>query len=102
MMLLAVLQLAVPTIAVAADAAATSASIGAHGHVEATTGTSCNRVHDAECVFCQFLSTGAAPSASPAADMPLLAPVTPAMGKLASPCRAAVHGIASPRAPPVV
>ena len=102
MMLWAVLQLAVPTIAVAADAAATSASIGAHAHVEATTGASCIRVHDAECVFCQFLSTGAAPSASPVPEMPPVAQVAPAMPELAAPRRASVHGIASPRAPPVV
>lgn len=102
MMLWAVLQLAVPTVAVAADAAATSASIEARPHVEATTDASCIRVHDAECVFCQFLSTGAAPSASPVPEMPPVAKVAPAMAELASPRRAAVHGIASPRAPPAV
>lgn len=102
MMLWAVLQLAVPTIAVAADAAATSASIGAHAHVEATTDASCIRVHDAECVFCQFLSTGAAPTANPVPEMPAVAKVAPAMAELASPRHAAVHGIASPRGPPAV
>ena len=65
MMVWAVLQLAAPTLAVVADAAATTASAGAHAHVEARSDGSCARVHDAECVFCQFLSTGATPAAPP-------------------------------------
>jgi hypothetical protein len=101
MMLWAVLQLAVPTLAVSADAAATSASIGAHAHIEATTGASCIRVHDAECVFCQFLSNGASPAASPVPDMPAVAQVATAVEELAAPRRAAMRGIAIPRAPPV-
>ena len=65
MMVWAVLQLAVPTIAVVADSAATTVSAGAHAHVESRSDASCVRVHDAECVFCQFLATGAAPAGSP-------------------------------------
>ena len=101
-LLWAVLQLAVPTLAVAADAAATSASIGAHAHVEATTDKSCIRVHDAECVFCQFLSAGAAPAASPVPDLPTIIEIPQAFEELAAPRRAAMRGVAIPRAPPAV
>jgi hypothetical protein len=101
-LLWAVLQLAVPTMAVAADAAATSASVGAYAHVEATTGTSCIRVHDAECIFCQFLSTGAAPAASPVPDIPVVVAIPQAFEELAAPRRGALRGIAVPRAPPAV
>ncbi|MFL5560602.1 MAG: hypothetical protein ACJ79K_03920 [Gemmatimonadaceae bacterium] len=101
-MLWAVLQLAVPTLAVSADAVATTASIGAHAHVEATTDASCIRVHDAECVFCQFLATGAAPAASPVPDVPGVVDVAQAFDELAAPHRGALRGIANPRAPPAV
>jgi hypothetical protein len=101
-LLWAVLQLAVPTLAVAADAAATSASVGTHAHIEASTDANCIRVHDAECVFCQFLSTGAAPAASPVPDLPAVVAVAQAFEELAAPRRAAMRGIAVPRAPPAV
>jgi hypothetical protein len=101
-MLWAVLQLAVPTLAVAADAAATTASIGARSHIEATSDASCARVHDAECVFCQFLATGAAPAASPVPDLPGVVDVAQAFDELAAPHRGALRGIANPRAPPAV
>lgn len=101
-LLWAVLQLAVPTLAVAADAAATAASIGAHAHIEATTDASCIRVHDAECVFCQFLSAGAAPAASPVPDLPAIIEIAQASEELAAPRRAAMRGVAIPRAPPAV
>src|SRR6476646_8740750 len=87
MMLWAVLQLAVPPLAVAADAVATAESRGAHAHVEATSDASCARVHDAECVFCQFLSAGAAPAASPVPDLPAPAQVAQAAEELMTPRR---------------
>jgi hypothetical protein len=101
MMLWAVLQLAVPPLAVAADAVATAESRGAHAHVEATSDASCTRVHDAECVFCQFLSAGAAPAGSPVPDLPATVHVAQAEKELAAPRRVALRGIAGPRAPPV-
>lgn len=102
MMLWAVLQLAAPALAVAADAAATAASRGAHAHVEARGDASCVRVHDAECVFCQLLSAGAAAAASPVPDLPPVADVAQAVEELAAPRRAVLRGIAVPRAPPAV
>ena len=100
MMLWAVLQLAVPPLAVAADAVATAESRGAHAHVEATSGASCTRVHDAECVFCQFLSAGAAPAASPVPDLPTPPQVAQAAEELTTPRRVILRGVAVPRAPP--
>ena len=102
MMLWAVLQLAVPPLAVAADAVATAESRGAHAHVEATSDASCVRVHDAECVFCQFLSAGAAPAASPVPDLPPAVHVAQAERELTSPRRVTLRGIAVPRAPPAL
>ena len=102
MMLWVVLQLAVPPLAVAADAAATAESRGAHAHVEATSDASCVRVHDAECVFCQFLSAGAAPAASPVPDVPPAVHVAQAESELAAPRRESLRGIAAPRAPPAL
>ena len=102
MLLWAVLQLAVPPLAVAADAIATAESRGAHAHVEATSDASCARVHDAECVFCQFLSAGAAPAASPVPDLPAPPQVAQAVAELTAPRRAALRGIAIPRAPPAL
>ena len=102
MMLWAVLQLAVPPLAVAADAVATAESRGAHAHVEATSDANCVPVHDTECVFCQFLSAGAAPAGSPVPDLPPAAQVAQAERELATPRRESLRGIAVPRAPPAV
>lgn len=99
-MIWGVLQLAVPPLAVVADAAATTASVGAHAHVEAHSGAGCARVHDAECVFCQFLSTGATTAeATTGAAMPIVMQQTirfsPAM-----PDADDALDITLPRAPP--
>jgi hypothetical protein len=102
MMLWAVLQLAAPTAAATADAQATAASAGAHAHVEARTGANCVRVHDTECVFCQFLSMGASPAASPIPDLPPVAQVALAAAELVAPHRGTLRGIAVPRGPPAV
>ena len=101
MMLWAVLQLAVPPLAVAADAAATAESRGAHAHVEATSDASCSRVHDAECVFCQFLSAGAAAgSATVAGADPVVGEPAIALDFVA-PEPGATRGALLPRAPPI-
>ena len=101
MMLWAVLQLAVPTIAVVADTAATTASAGAHAHVESRSDASCVRVHGAECVFCQLLSSGAAPAGF-AIVAPIVAIVTQGSGFSAvMPDVGGTRGVALPRAPPL-
>jgi hypothetical protein len=102
MMFWAVLQLAAPTVAASADAVATAASAGAHAHIEARTSSNCVRVHDTECVFCQFLSMGATKAASPIPEVPVVAQVARAADELAAPHRATLRGVAIPRAPPAV
>lgn len=101
MMLWAVLQLAAPTVAVVADTAATTASAGAHAHVESKSDASCARVHGAECVFCQLLATGAA-AAGHAIAVPAAALVTQENGVPAAiPDVGAPRGVSLPRAPPL-
>ena len=100
MMVWAVLQLAAPTVAATADAQATAASAEAHAHIEGRTGANCIRVHDTECVFCQFLSMGASPATSPIPDLPPIAQVAHVAAELVAPRRSAPRGIANPRAPP--
>ena len=101
MMFWAVLQLAVPTVAVLADSAATAASVGAHAHVESRSDASCVRVHDAECVFCQLLSSGAA-----ATGLAIVAPIAAIARQEngfspAIPDFGGTSGVSFPRAPPL-
>ena len=97
-----VLQLGAPAIAASADAVAAAASVTAHAHVESRTGATCVRVHDAECVFCQFLSTGATLSRTAPAAVPVATRFAWAPTDLATPRTATLGGTAHPRAPPTV
>lgn len=100
MLLCAVLQLAVPPLAVAADAVATAESRGARAHVESTSDASCARVHDAECVFCQFLSAGAAPVGSPVPAPEAIIRHQVIAVEIDSPLIGEAGGVPLPRAPP--
>ena len=60
--LCAALQLALPGVAALADGLASRTSVHATAHVESATERDCVRVHETDCVFCQFLSTSAAPA----------------------------------------
>lgn len=101
MMLWAVLQLAAPGVAASADAVASAANVSVHAHVEAKTGSTCVRVHDTECVFCQFLSMGAAPVASAVPRWAAVVRIGDPTGEPETPRRAAMRGVSNPRAPPV-
>lgn len=57
----AVLQLLVPAFATAADARAEAESRGAYAHVEAHGTASCPRAHEADCIVCRLIASGAAP-----------------------------------------
>ena len=57
----AVLQLLVPAFATVADARAETESRGAHAHVEAHGTSACPRAHEADCIVCRLLASGAAP-----------------------------------------
>ncbi|HEX8850889.1 MAG TPA: hypothetical protein VF761_15265 [Gemmatimonadaceae bacterium] len=66
-LLCAALQLALPGVAALADGLASRTSVHATAHIESGTERDCVRVHETDCVFCQFLST----SASPACTRPI-------------------------------
>jgi hypothetical protein len=100
-MLWAVLQLGAPAIAASADADATLAAAGARAHVEGGATSSCIRIHDTECVFCQYLAVGASPAAGRAHELPAIAQVAAPAPELGAPHRVSLRGIAIPRAPPL-
>jgi hypothetical protein len=57
----AVLQLLVPAFATVADARAETESRRVHAHVEAHGTSACPRAHEADCIVCRLLASGAAP-----------------------------------------
>ena len=59
--LAAVLQLLVPAFATVADARAETESRGARAHIEAHGTSACPRAHEADCIVCRLLASGAAP-----------------------------------------
>lgn len=63
-LILAALQFAVPGLAALADGLAARTSAHATAHIESGTERDCVRVHESDCVFCQFLSTSAAPASA--------------------------------------
>ena len=65
-LIFAALQLVVPGVAALADGLASRTSVHATAHVESGTERDCVRVHETDCVFCQYLSASASPSAGPA------------------------------------
>ena len=99
----AVLQFALPGVALLADARLERASLEAPGsHVESGSSTDCPPVHRDECALCHVLSRAAQPSAG--AALPAIAEVV--RPSAASPTeRFASRGAASasrPRAPPAI
>lgn len=94
------LQLGLPGVAAVADALEMRAGAGARAHVEDTSGANCVRVHDAECVFCQLLSTsGTAPGSLAHGD--LMVAVEPGWHAEPSAPRFSSERVAPlPRAPP--
>ena len=72
-LLWAALQLALPGVAALADGVSSRTSVHATAHVESSTERACIRVHEADCVFCQFLSVGGTPAGARAARLPAIA-----------------------------
>lgn len=99
----AILQLALPGVASLADAVASRTSVHAVAHVEGSTERDCVRVHEADCVFCQFLSAPSTPAATTPVAAALLTPrALVAAGSVDQPRAPPRDGTASPRAPPLV
>jgi hypothetical protein len=94
-------QIALPTVAVVADASASAAGLAAHAHVEDRSHRACVPVHSADCVLCQYLNGLATPAngALPAAEIALVA--TPPARAFVEPRAVELRGLSNPRAPPV-
>ena len=102
-LLWAVLQFALPGVALVADARFERASLAAVGsHVESGTSEDCPPVHRDECAPCQVLSRFAHPAG--AAELPAIAEVVrPSAAAPVEPQAARAAAAASlPRAPPSV
>jgi hypothetical protein len=100
MLLWAALQLALPGVASLADAIASRDGASATVHIEDASGASCVRVHDTECVFCQFLTACASPAGSPAPEFVAAARAESLETGGLAPGLDARHGALLPRAPP--
>jgi hypothetical protein len=99
----AVLQFALPGVALVADARLERASLEAAGsHVESGTSEDCPPVHRDECALCQVLSRFAQPGEAP--ELPAIAEVVrPSAAAPVEPHAARGAASASlPRAPPSV
>jgi len=102
-LLWAVLQFALPGVALVADARLERASLEAAGsHVESGTSEDCPPVHRDECALCQVLSRFAQPAEAP--ELPAIAEVVrPSAASPVEPQAARAAASASlPRAPPPV
>lgn len=96
----AVLQFALPGIALVADARLERESAQAGAHVESASSKTCRPVHPDECALCQVVSRIASPAAAPA--LPAIASVvrpsaTRPVARLATRAAATAE---LPRAPP--
>ena len=99
----AVLQFALPGLALVADAQLERASLeAAGGHVEAGSSEDCPPVHRDECALCQVLSRSAQPVGAP--ELPAIADaVCPSAAAPIEPQASRAAASASlPRAPPSV
>jgi hypothetical protein len=102
-LLWAVLQFALPTVALLADVRLERDSLQAAGaHVEAGSTKACHPVHPDECALCQVLSRTATPAAAPA--LPAIAAVVrpSARPAIARPANRAPVAAELPRAPPTL
>jgi hypothetical protein len=102
-MLWAVLQFALPSVAMLADVRLERDSQQAPGaHIESGSTKACHPVHPDECALCQVLSRTATPAATPA--LPAIAAVVrpSARRAIARPASRAPATAELPRAPPAI
>ena len=100
-LLCAALQLALPGVAALADGLASRTSAHATAHIESGTERDCVRVHETDCVFCQFLSTSAAPASCAVPAIELAARASRPFSRPPAVALAASRLPGSPRAPPL-
>jgi len=98
----AVLQFALPGVAVVADAQLERGGEANVAHVESGSSKACRPTHPDACALCQLLSRAATPAASPALP-PCSAEVasSPALGRERV-ARGTRSAVALPRAPPAI
>jgi hypothetical protein len=101
-LLWAVLQFALPGIALVADARLERESVQAGAHVESGSSKTCRPVHPDQCALCQVVSRAASPAEAPA--LPAIAAIvrpssTLPVARFASRTTATAE---LPRAPPTV
>ena len=102
-LLWAVLQFALPGVALLADARLERASLDAPGsHVESGSSTDCPPVHRDECALCQVVSRSAEPVAG--GELPAIATVVRpcAAAPIVRPATRAAAASSLPRAPPSI
>lgn len=100
MVLWAIVQIALPTVAAVADSSASAAGLAAHAHVEDRSHGTCVPVHGSDCVLCQYLH-GLAAQRENSPPLPLLALAsTEAARALAAPRAVELRGLPVPRGPP--
>jgi hypothetical protein len=102
MSLWAIMQIALPTVAVVADAGASAAGVAAHAHVEDRSHRACAPVHGADCALCQFLTGCSAPLAHGAVEIELARTASVAIDDRALSRTIALRGLHAPRGPPAV
>lgn len=101
MLLWAMMQIALPTVAVIADAHASADGLTAHAHVEDKSRGACVQVHGSDCVLCQYLSGLAAPGNCVRVPAEIALAIAQPARALVQPGAIALRGLPSPRAPPV-
>lgn len=102
MLLWAIVQIALPTVAVVADAGASAAGVAAHAHIEDRSHGTCVPVHGADCVLCQFLTGCSTPLAHGAIEIELARTASIAIDDCALTRTIALRGLHAPRGPPPV
>lgn len=100
-LLCAVFQIALPMLAVVADADASVTGGAARAHVEDTSTRGCVQVHDAQCALCRYLTGCTAPSGDLLASTDVGRARTRVVRPVAALLTVATRGFPVPRGPPV-
>ena len=98
----AVLQIALPTLIVVADADASTTGGAATAHVEDRSTRTCVQVHDAQCVLCQYLTGCTAPKGNGLASADIALAQARTVRPMVALRTVETRGIPVPRGPPVV
>jgi len=101
-LLWAVFQIALPTLAVVADGDASRVGDEARAHVEDASTRACIQVHDSQCVLCQYLTGCTAPKGNGLASADIALAQARAVRHVLAPRTVDTSGFPVPRGPPLV